>query len=160
MSNGTRPVVVGVNGGEGSRAALRYACRVATERDASVEVVHCWGPTRLPDLVLATSMMLHRRSQDLVAAEIAHVVADLERDGDPVPELRAHSLPGRTVTALLERAAPAQELVLGADGRQSHHAVVFGQVVAGALRRARCTVTVVDPDGVIVGRREATRAAR
>ena len=134
-------ILVGIDGSPESLAALRWALREAATRDAIVEVVHCWQPHSLADLVLAKPEELRRGSVCMVRNEVSAALAELGEDKPAVEEV---SRRGRPAPVLIERAVDARLLVLGAHGHTALQDVVFGQVTASCLRHSSCPVVIVD----------------
>jgi nucleotide-binding universal stress UspA family protein len=135
-------IVVGIDGSTESLAALRWAMQEAVTRGASVEVVHCWQPRTFSDLALSTPHELSRASICMLDNEVAAALQELAVK----PKVTTISIYGRPATALLNRAADGQLLVLGSQGHMSLQDLVFGRVVNHCIRNAACPVVVVDSD--------------
>lgn len=133
-------VVVGLDASTEGLSALRWALREAVDRDAAVEVVHCWQPQTLTDLALGSPHELSRASICMVDSEVRAALAEMTS----APEVMQTSIHGRTATTLLHRAAHADLLVLGAHGRTSVHDRVFGKVAETCVKHASCPVVIVD----------------
>ncbi|RIJ78325.1 universal stress protein [Nakamurella silvestris] len=142
----TSRIVVGIDGSTSSLAALRWALRRAAAENAAVDIVHCWKPQTLSDAFLSSAHELHRASMCMVQNEIAAAVAEL----GVTPEVHPVSERGNPTQVLLERAAGASCLVLGAHEQFRLKSVVFGQVVRSCLRNAMCPVVVIDRTGAVV----------
>ncbi len=135
-----RSVVVGLDASVEGLSALRWALREATNRNASLEVVHCWQPETLTDLALGTPHELSRASICMVDNEVRAALAEVT----DAPEVIQTSVHGRTATTLINRAAHAELLVLGAHGHTSMHDRMFGKVAQSCIKHAACPVVVVD----------------
>jgi nucleotide-binding universal stress UspA family protein len=130
-------IVVGVDGSDGSRDALRWAFTQARLTGADVRAVGSWRwpsyVTRVPpgaDLQTETTEMLH----DLVAS----VSADF---GDVVVDEEV--VQGPAGPALLTQAADATLLVVGARGRAAFPGMLLGSVAEYCVRNGPCPVVVV-----------------
>ena len=133
-------IVVGIDGSPESLAALRWALREAVATSCSVEVVHCWLPHTITDVVFGSAEELHRGSICMLQNEIQAALAEpLE-----APEVRQTSEHGRAVPVLLDRATGARLLVLGSHGHTGVDGTGFGHVVASCLRHATFPVVVGD----------------
>ena len=141
-------IVVGIDGSPAAFAAVRWAVREAVAAGAGVEVVHSWHPQIIADIVFTHPQELHVASLALLANGVSAAVAGLS----PAPTVTQTSLRGTPVSVLLDRAAHADLLVLGAHGRTSVRDLVFGYIEAGCVKEARCPVIVIDADERVVRR--------
>ena len=125
-----RQIVVGVNGSAASVAAVRWAVREARLRHAAVCLICAWdGDTRLGAPYASPSRVTGEDERCAAAAAMLAAAAELARPHLPPGRLitkLAHELP---VQALLDRAADAEMLVLGATrvARGSGPAPASGQ---------------------------------
>ncbi len=152
-----RTVVVGLDATVEGLSALRWAMREAASRKASLEVVHCWQPETLTDLALGTPHELSRASICMVDNEVRAAAAEI----GSAPEVIQTSIHGRTATTLINRAAHAELLVLGAHGHTTLHDRMFGKVAQTCIKHAACPVVVIDADqnaSTYEGRRIAVNA--
>ena len=110
-------VVVGVDGSASSEEALAWAEREANLRGARLDVVHAWTMTEVTSQYGAPFVgdpdALQRASRALLE-DMVEGLAD-ERDGGP-PELLLQSVAGPAAQALMQSAAHAELLVVGARG--------------------------------------------
>jgi nucleotide-binding universal stress UspA family protein len=140
-------IVVGVEGSDGSRAALRWAIDEARVRSATVVVVTAYLPTYVPaapdygyvpldapDLVDEV-----RKMQDEVVAEA------LARGGPPVP-LEQQLLKGRAAETLITASQGASLLVVGNRGRGGFRGLLLGSVSQHTAHHAGCPVVIVRSD--------------
>lgn len=150
---GTGPaVVVGVDGSDGSRAALRYALDEAGRRRAGLRVVVAYAPSDYwADLVA-----LDRRpptpdpgtgATARARAMVQEVVAERRARAATLPadEVEVVGAAGPPADVLIDAADGAELLVVGHRGRGAAHGRLTGPVALGCVLRSRCPVTVVPP---------------
>lgn len=123
-------IVVGVDGSEGSVAALRWAVRDAEVRGAGVRAVLAWAPGGRPPEVDEVARSPYLDDLAFAASQILHRVVDsveVEAGGTlvKVVERIVHSMPSH---ALLDESLDAQMLVVG-----SRHLPLAGRVVIGSV---------------------------
>lgn len=136
-------IVVGVDGSDGSRRALRWAVREARLRAADLDVVyaaaelHPWvDPGLFPPLP----------TEDLCAqgrAVLDEFLAGIDLAGVHVERI---STVGGGARVLLEAAIGADLLVVGSRGRGGFKALMLGSVAQQAVTHAACPVVVVVPE--------------
>jgi nucleotide-binding universal stress UspA family protein len=143
--DGTRAVVVGVDGSRGSRRALRWALDEAERRGVGLVVVY--GYVVSPHPALATvgtgEQLEHMR---LAAHDDAVAVVDDVLDDVDVPgkvEMERVITAGSPAGVLLDNAGPDRLLVVGTRGRGALGRVVFGSVSHQCLHHAAGPVVVV-----------------
>ncbi|MFG1699602.1 universal stress protein [Nonomuraea sp. NPDC049309] len=136
-------IVVGDDGSDTAREALRYAVEQARARDATVLVVYAWsqpilatyGP-QFADLftdTFAEDRDAARERLDVWSGEYP----DVRFEGSQV---RAHP-----VAALADASGSAELVVVGSRGRGGFATAVLGSVSHGLLHHAVCPVAVVRP---------------
>lgn len=143
---GTRGrIVVGVDGSDGSRAALEFAIDEAVRRGCGLRVVWAipetgyWATAygMTPALVGALGKDLEKAGQEMVDS----VVADREaRAGVPVEVL---AVPGPAAAVLVGQAAEADLLVVGHRGLGGLRSAVLGSVSLQCVLHAPGPVTVI-----------------
>ncbi len=110
-----RPIVVGIDGSVGSRAALGWAIDEATRRKVPLELVHSWRPmyhtARDPAGDAEAELVAREHGHALLTAAAATVTRST-----PHPTVTTRLLRGRPSAALLDAATDAQLLVVGARG--------------------------------------------
>ena len=137
MSTTDGAIVVGVDGSDGSRDALRWAAGQAQLTGAPLRVVAAWRwpnyVTRIPpgaDLQAETTGVLRELVEPL-------------RAEFPGLEISEHVLQGPAGPALLTQAAGAALLVVGAQGRAAFPGMLVGSVAEYCVRHGPCPVVVV-----------------
>jgi len=132
-----RVIVVGVDGSQASRDALRWAAEQARLTGASVRAVSSWRwpnyLTRLPPGVDPAADT--ERTLDEVTAEVQADFADLS--------ISKHVVEGPPGPALLTQSAGAELLVVGAKGRAAFPGMLLGSVAEYCVRNGDCPVVVV-----------------
>jgi nucleotide-binding universal stress UspA family protein len=145
--DGTRPIIVGIDGSRAGRRALRWALDEAERRAVSVTVAHAYFAPADPAVAAATvaapdQMDRYRqRAHDEAVDLIEH-----ELDNVPVPAsitVERVVTTGSPAGALLELAGPAQLLVVGTRGHGALGRAVFGSVSHQCLHHTTGNVIVV-----------------
>ncbi|WP_028927966.1 universal stress protein [Pseudonocardia acaciae] len=146
-NNGT--VVVGVDGSEGSLAALKVAAEEARRRSALLRVVTAyelpsyWALPAGPAIGV-TPEEIAQNAHEQTQAEVDQLLA-----GDPTaPKVDVFVTAGPAAKVLVDAAEDADLLVVGHRGRGGFSSMLLGSVGLACVLHAPCTVTVV---------REATR---
>ncbi|MEU9076991.1 universal stress protein [Kitasatospora sp. NPDC048538] len=144
--NGTtarRRIVVGSDGSESSRAALRWALRQAALVGAAVEAVTAWEYPASHGLVPAT---VDGDAEALAGKVLAETVAR-EWGLDRLVEVRERVAPGNAARVLLTVAEGAELLVVGNRGHGGFTGAVLGSVTQHCVQHASCPVVVVREAG-------------
>ena len=141
-------VVVGVDGSDSSRRALRFALRHALLTGSSVEVVNSWEVPlpQDPESLAADAGALHeevfdRQSEEIVAGVLAEVIDDQTEDLD-ISAVRMQDDP---VKALTRAAQDADLIVVGSRGRGGVRGLIMGSTSQGVLHHAKVPVAVLPP---------------
>ncbi|GAA1841936.1 universal stress protein [Pseudonocardia alni subsp. carboxydivorans] len=137
------PVVVGVDGSDGSEAALAYAVETAAQRRTALVAVRAWGePAMDPAVAVLLDTVELRRAQ---AEELEQAVAALREKYPDVP-VTTHVTHGSAAAALKGASAEAGMVVVGARGRGGLAGLVLGSVAQSLVHHAACPVAVVRPE--------------
>jgi len=134
-----RPVVVGVDGSQGSARALAWALHEALDRQAPLRVVTAWSW----DAKASCSDSLARRARQTQEALVRAVLAQFP---GALPELTMDLVQADPASALIERSADGDLLVLGSHGLGATADEVLGSVADACLRHGNCPVVVVPDD--------------
>jgi nucleotide-binding universal stress UspA family protein len=132
-------IVVGVDGSEQSKQALRWAARMAATMGASVEAVLAWQMPQNYGWPLAAPDWDPDR--DARGALVETVDGILGSNPSPRPNLVVQQ--GNAAKVLLDRSSGARMLVLGSRGRGGFAGLLLGSVSATCAKHARCPVLVV-----------------
>ncbi|MEV6007976.1 universal stress protein [Streptomyces sp. NPDC051976] len=133
--DGRPRVVLGVGAEDRSSAAGAFAFRQAARRGAVLEVVRAW---RRPRIGSDDAGQESRHAQET----LDDIVASFALGHAEVP-VELTSVEGHPRKALLERAAGADLLVVGARHRHSKVGLQLGPVNHGVLHHSPCPVAVV-----------------
>lgn len=139
-------VAVGVDGSDGSRAALDYAMDEAARRGVGVHAITAYaGPDvwSSPEGLVPDARVLHDAAQRELATVVEEVSQARAGRGLPVPAVRAEVAMGPASTVLLAHARGASALVVGHRGRGGLASRFIGSVGLSAVIHADCTVVVV-----------------
>lgn len=134
-------LVVGVDGSESSRRALRFALEHALTTDAEVVVVNSWEVPLPEDRTDGHEEMFDRQSEEVVAGVLAEVIDDRTQ----ALEISAVRMQADPVDALLEAGEGADLIVVGSRGRGGVRGLVMGSTSQGVLSRAHGPVAVLPP---------------
>jgi nucleotide-binding universal stress UspA family protein len=138
-------IVVGVDGSDGSRAALEFAMDEAQRRGCGVRVVWAipetgyWAAAygMTPPLVRALGRDLEKAGQEMVDS----VVAD--REARAAVPVEVCAVPGPAAAVLIGQAAEADLLVVGHRGLGGLRSAVLGSVGLQCILHAPGPVTVI-----------------
>jgi nucleotide-binding universal stress UspA family protein len=141
-------IVVGVDGSEGSRAALRWALAEARRWGSPLRIVYASGPPavgpRGPGLLTLAYVVgaIEGRAERTLAASLEGIVDPAAADDVPISAEVVRAPPQ---VALVEAGESAQLLVVGARGARPH-LLGIGSVSGACCHDARCPVVVVPAD--------------
>jgi nucleotide-binding universal stress UspA family protein len=133
-------IVVGVDGSEASKAALRWALDEARLRGAPLRVLYAWAPP----LVIGPGVALPETDQVDAEAEgermLDSAIAELGAEGVDVERAAVRGLPSRV---LVEAAGGADLLVVGSRGHGGFAELLLGSVSHQCAHHAPCPVVIV-----------------
>lgn len=133
-------VIVGSDGSESSRRAIRWAAEEARCRGAVLEVVHAWTLLGQPDDGTFDPNYGEAEARQLLDGELAGL-------GDALDGIEVE----RTVVcdlgapALLDAGKRADLLVVGSRGRGGFRGLLLGSVSSQVVQHAPCPVAII-PD--------------
>ncbi len=146
---GTGDVVVGVDGSEGSWAALRWAVDEAGMLGVLLSVVHAWWtPFAVPPGGIGIAP-LHPRDFREQSERLLHEMVDgtVTRAERPPPGVELLSVEEPAAPALLHRARGAGVLVVGSRGRGGFAGLLLGSVSQQCMHHATSAIVVVPHRG-------------
>jgi nucleotide-binding universal stress UspA family protein len=135
-----RTIVVGVDGSDHARRALRWAIDEAKLRGATLHLVHSWRfppPVPLPDGGLAPADI------EGVAQAVLDDASALVPDGVAIRREIAADHPAHS---LVRASEGADLLVVGARGLGGFKGLLLGSVSEQVVHHARCPVVIVPGD--------------
>ena len=141
-----RDIVVGVDGSESSKEALRWALAEAARNSESVHVISTWS---YPWIVAAPAPIgtAGPPPEEMEVAAEAGLTAIVETvAGDTDVALTQEVLQGDAASALLDASDDANLLVVGSRGQSAFKRAVLGSVSSKVVAHAECPVLVV-PQG-------------
>lgn len=138
-----RVVVVGVDGSEGSSAALAWAAEEARLRGATLRVVHAWhmptvGYAGAGYLPAAAFEGLAGQADSALRSQVAEVLGM-----HPTVPLEHQIAEGPAAQVLLDTAKGAEMVVVGSHGRGGFAGLLLGSVSAQVAHHAHCPVVIV-----------------
>ncbi|WP_335940230.1 universal stress protein [Streptomyces sp. PTD5-9] len=144
----TPRIVVGVDGSDSSKQALRWALRQAEATHGVVEAVTAWD---LPQFHGALGWLPPTSGDEAVLESRARnaVMQAVEEVAGPRPpvEVRADARYGTPAGVLLDAARGASLLVVGSRGLGGFSGLLLGSVAQHCAQHATCPVVVVRDGG-------------
>jgi nucleotide-binding universal stress UspA family protein len=162
-SSGPATIVVGVDGSDSARSAVRFALDEAVRREAQLRVVWAFPPPEswATAYGMPAPPPLDELTTDL-EREGRKLVDEVVGEGDPaaadVP-VTVQALLGSPGKVLVEQAQNADMLVIGHRGRGGFRSVVLGSVGLHCVLHATVPVTIVRPDETSTPAAEAESAS-
>jgi len=134
-------IVVGVDGSEGSRLALRWAVAEAQRSGGAVEAVTAWYWEGVEGAMLAANNPLEQEghAKRISDREVNAVIAEC---GSAIP-VAQEIVEGVPVRVLIDASRHARMLVLGSHGHGRLHHAVLGSVSDECTRQAKCPVVLI-----------------
>jgi nucleotide-binding universal stress UspA family protein len=135
-------IVVGIDGSDRSKMALRWALEEARLRGASMRVVYAWNeyPMVIPGgpVLPYDPEELKRSAQELVERLVEETL------GTPQDvEITAVALLGPAAGVLVDAAVGAEMLVVGSRGHGGFAGLLLGSVSQQCVHHAPCPVVIV-----------------
>ena len=127
-------LVVGVDGSDQSRSALRWAGALAGTARTELRVVEVWSG--------GDPAAAHQTGEQ-VTAELAEYGRAALAGVTPEPQVGFEALHGGAAEALLKRVTADSGLVLGSRGRGGFLGLLLGSVSRACIEHARCPVMIV-----------------
>jgi nucleotide-binding universal stress UspA family protein len=138
-------IVVGVDGSESARGALRFALQEARLRGAAVHAVIAWQlPAGVYEAALAT-VDVGSLGEELSAEAGQRLARALDEVADAVGNVTVERIvrEGRPAGVLLDEATDADLLVLGSRGRGGFRGLLLGSVGQQCAHHAPCPLVIV-----------------
>ncbi|MFC3349243.1 universal stress protein [Streptomyces echinoruber] len=138
------PLVVGVDGSDGSLAAVDWAVDEAARHGVPLRLVHASLWERYEGVTPSTS--LERPSEEVMAEHVVASAAERARRRDPDVKISTDVRPEDAAEALLNEGDNASALITGSRGRGALAGLLLGSVGLAVAARAHCPVIVVRGD--------------
>ncbi len=136
-------VVVGVDGSDGSKAALAFAAHEAALRGATLRVVTAW---ELPYSTFAGGLMPPVNLADVVredAERVARAAAEEAEALEPGIYVEHLAVQGQPAEVLVDESRNAAAVVVGTRGHGGFASLLLGSVGQQVVHHAACPVVVV-----------------
>lgn len=152
-------IVVGVDGSEGSLAALRWALAEAHLRGSSVRVVHAYHSPPVPvseagvgaagigiPAIFTDNWDQVRQAVESEARNlIEHALREADADSFDGLEIERSAVEGPAARTLITEANGAELLVLGSRGRGGFVGLLLGSVSQQVALHPPCPVVILPP---------------
>lgn len=138
-----KKIVVGVDGSEPSKAALRWAARAADITGSRIDAVIAWQTPAMYGWTMADPHWHPDRDAEKVIAATVDEVFGSDRPHD----LRMIVEEGNAAKVLLDASKDAELLIVGSRGRGGFVGLLLGSVSASCAEHASCPVLVVHDRG-------------
>jgi nucleotide-binding universal stress UspA family protein len=135
-------IVVGVDGSQPAREALRWAMDEARRRNATVEAVYAWHQPFMAGYMMEGELDLGHYEED--AQKVLDSTVDEVKNGGDVT-IERKLVPGSAAGALVDEAKGAALLVVGSRGRGGFTGLLLGSVSQQAAHHAPCPVVIIPP---------------
>ncbi|MET9903648.1 universal stress protein [Streptomyces sp. NPDC006446] len=136
-------VVVGVGAAAGGAGAVRFAFREAQARGCGLTAVRAWrNPSQEPVDHMLLADDAARLREERATAGLDDALREAVRE-HPRVDVRRRTVEGPTHRVLLEAAAQADLVVVGAQRRHGHFGLQLGRVAHTLLHHSECPVAVV-----------------
>ena len=132
-------VVVGIDGSDASRSALRWALAEAHGKDREVHAVAVWHQP----LQFGANALARTPAKDFEDEARAWLGTAIDESGEPASSVRTHIERGDPSTVLLDHALGVDLLVVGNHGRGGLAGAMLGSIALRVAQHARCPVVLV-----------------
>ncbi|MFE7117785.1 universal stress protein [Streptomyces sp. NPDC057654] len=136
-------IVVGVDGGEPSKRALRWAARQASLTGAGLQAVIAWESLTSWSWAGVMPVMPEAYVPEEVGDQALAAAIEETFGGEPPVAIERRVIVGNPADVLLEAAEGAELLVVGDRGRAGFRAALLGSVSHHVTQHAPCPVVVV-----------------
>ncbi|MFI6644244.1 universal stress protein [Streptomyces sp. NPDC050504] len=135
-------IVVGVDGSEPSRRALRWAADQARLTGARLEAVIAWEDPRQWNMI-GFPVLPDDYAPESVADQVLAEAIERTFDGPPPVEITRHVIPGHAADAIIGASDGASLVVVGARGRSGFSRALLGSVSNQVAQHAAGPVVIV-----------------
>jgi nucleotide-binding universal stress UspA family protein len=134
-------IVVGVDGSESSKLALRWAARIARAENAQIDVLGAWEWPHAYGWAAIPVEYSPKLDMEKVLNEAVDEVFETQRPVD----LRIAALEGDPARLLIALSKQALLIVVGSRGHGGFAGLLLGSVSTKVAEHAHCPVLVVHP---------------
>ena len=141
-----KQIIVGVDGSDSSRAALRWAYDEAAHHGASLKAVMIWHAPPLPGGPPYDAQPLPEGYESQPARDAAAVLKELTADLEarkPEVDLTTSTQAGNPAKVLIDLSGGADLLVVGSRGHGGFVGMLLGSVSQHLVAHSACPVVVV-----------------
>lgn len=140
--------MVGIDGSDGARHALRWAIGEAVVRQAALTVLTTWEPPVLVADIGSLAGTIDPTPFEEAARRVVTEETELALAAAPArpPSVTSEAVLGNASTVLRSRAGAADLLVVGRRGRGGFAGLLLGSVSQQCVEHAPCPVAVVPAD--------------
>ncbi|MEV7793497.1 universal stress protein [Streptomyces sp. NPDC087512] len=142
----TLPLVVGVDGSDGSLRAVDWAVDEAVRHGLPLRLVYASLWERYEGALPSTGP--GRPAERVMADNILGSAVERVRHHDPALKVSTATVPAEAASALLDEGRYATAVVTGSRGRGGLKGALLGSVGLAVAARSSCPVVVVRGDGV------------
>ena len=136
-------IVVGIDGSDGSREALRFAASEATLRNEHLRVVSTWHVPTALYAGAGSGFVTPVEEDDLSSAARQAVEAELAEVLGADANVEVVMREGNAAHVLIEESQSATMLVVGSRGHGGFTGLLIGSVGQQCAAHARCPVVIV-----------------
>lgn len=140
MNGGSERIVVGVDGSEGSKAALRWALGYAADTGGEVTALITWAH---PTYYGLGAPMVEEDLDQAASTTLAESVGEATAQPDKAVPVQQNVVRGLAAQALLDAAASADLLVVGSRGHGGFTGALLGSVSQHCVHHSPCPIVVV-----------------
>jgi nucleotide-binding universal stress UspA family protein len=130
-------IVVGVDGSDPSKLALRWAARIAAAENARLEAVMAWQLPTLAYASIGPIVDMQHAMEDALLETVDEVFGADRPEG-----LQLRTVQGGGAPVLLESSNDALMIVVGSRGRGGFAGLLLGSVSSKVAEHAECPVLV------------------
>jgi nucleotide-binding universal stress UspA family protein len=145
MVHDVQKIVVGVDGSDASKLALRWAIEEAQAHGASVIALHAWEvPPPVPEVAPIPTIdpvALFPEFQNVAEKLVTDVVEEVVGDDTSVP-VEPVAVEGPPALAVIDAARDADLVVVGSRGLGGFKALLLGSVSHQIAQHAPCPVVI------------------
>ena len=138
-------IVVGVDGSDESKKALRWAYEEARLRGTTLKAVYAWlhpglaGPGFVPPFAIDVSV-LRRDAEELLERIVSEMLGN-----EPEMTVERVVVGGSAPRVLIEAAEGAELLVVGSRGHGGFAGLLLGSVSQQCAHHAPCPIVIIRP---------------